>query len=77
MSTNSWNSGLLSCLAFEKVAHYEDEELNLDYLQIVLLRRLLYDYAILNLTYNIILKIHSLTKVGSQFCNLGDKVMHL
>lgn len=48
MSTNTWNSGFLYCLAFEKVAHYKDEELNLDYLQVVLLRRLLYDHAILN-----------------------------
>lgn len=48
MSTNTWNGGLLYCLAFEKVARYRDEELNLDHVQIVLLRRLLYDQVILN-----------------------------
>lgn len=35
-------------LAFEKVAYYRDEELNLDHVQIVLRRRLLYDQVILN-----------------------------
>lgn len=48
MSTNTWNGGLLYRLAFEKVAHYRDEELNLDHVQIVLCRRLLYDQVILN-----------------------------